>query len=469
MSPLQLSDFERDALEPLMRYATIPALSPAYDAEWAAHGYLSETAELLADWVRARTLADATVDVIALDGRTPMLVVDVAATAPVAGTTMLYGHMDKQPPLGEWSPGLAPFAPVRRGDQIFARGVADDGYSTFAALLAIEDLERRGVGHGRCVVLIEASEESGSPDLEFYLDHLRDTLGDVRFMICLDSGALTYDRLWVTTSLRGVASVDVTVSVMDHGLHSGSVSGVVPSSFRILRQLLDRLEDARTGEILLPELHAEIPASHREAATAVAEEFGDIAAADLPLRPGLALMGRDAADRLLGSTWRPTLSVTGMGGIPTPDIAGNVLRPFTTATLSFRLPPGVSAPLAYDAIARALTNEVPSGAEVTVEGEAADGWVATELPDWLAAALGRASMESFGRAPGFAGEGGTIPFLASLGRRYPGVAIVATGVLGPKSNAHAIDEMLDLPMCVQVTNAVASLLADYAEHHKENA
>ncbi|MDE3007985.1 MAG: M20/M25/M40 family metallo-hydrolase [Acidobacteriota bacterium] len=460
---LTLADFERDALDALTRYTAIPALSPMFDAHWEEHGHIEEALGLLVDWCRQRRLAKFEVAVQRLANRTPLLVVTVEATNEHADTVVLYGHLDKQPPLGDWSDGLGPFSPVRRGNRLFGRGVADDGYSTFAALLALEALEAAHVAHGRYVVLIEASEESGSPDLEAHLDALATHLGQVELMICLDSGALTYDRLWVTTSLRGVLNVELTVKVLSQGQHSGVASGVVPSSFRILRELLDRVEDSTTGEVLVPELQATIPDSHVRAATKIFEEFGDVVAKELPTLEGLRLMGRDGADRLLRRTWAPTLSIVGMGGIPTPDVAGNVLRPSTTAVLSFRLPPSVDAEVARAAVERLLTTNVPANASVDVHSHAASGWVAPPLSPWLDAALEEASRVAFGREPGFTGEGGTIPFLGSLARRYPSAPFVATGVLGPHSNAHGIDEMLDLDMAVGVTNAVISLLATHAQ------
>ncbi len=463
--PLTLDDFERDALATLMSYATIECLSPAFDERWRENGYIDDAVDLLAEWARQRRLRSFDVEVLRLEDRTPVLMVTVAATNDDDATVVLYGHLDKQPPLGEWSAGLAPYQPVRRGDRVFARGVADDGYSAFAALLALESLEAENIPHSRCVVLIEASEESGSPDLDAYLDHWREHLGRVALMICLDSGALTYDRLWVTTSLRGLASVEVTVRVLTQGQHSGSASGVVPSSFRILRQLLDRVEDATTGEVLVPALHAEIPDSARDAARHIAREFGDQIFDDLPLVDGLALMGADHAERLLNQTWRPTLSVVGVAGIPSPEMAGNVLRPFTTATLSFRLPPSVDAAKAVAALEERLTIDVPAGAHVSVRGHGADGWASPPVAPWLVDALDDASHEFFGHGVGYSGEGGTIPFLASLGRRYPGVQFVATGVLGPHSNAHGIDEMLDLPTTVAVTNCVARIVAAFP--HRE--
>jgi acetylornithine deacetylase/succinyl-diaminopimelate desuccinylase-like protein len=460
MPILSLADFERDALDTLLAYAAIPCLSPNYDSNWQQNGHLDDAVELLADWARARKFANFDVTIHRLEGRTPLLCVTVEATVASSGTAVLYGHLDKQPPLGEWSDGLSPFTPVRRGDRIYARGVSDDGYSTFSALLALEALEAHGIGHSRCVVLIEASEESGSTDLDAYLDELTGHLGEVQLMICLDSGALTYDRLWVTTSLRGIVNLEVTIKVLTQGQHSGSASGVVPSSFRLLRQLLNRVEDAATGEVLVDELRTEVPEAQVRAAKEIADEFGDIIARELPTLDGVELMGDSPEDRILRRTWYPTLSVVGMGGIPEPANAGNVLRPFTTAVLSFRLPPTVDASRAADALYDVL--HVDQNTEVTIT-QYANGWTSPPLAPWLADALEDASNDAFGRRPGFTGEGGSIPFLASLGERFPAVQFVATGVLGPKSNAHGIDEMLDLPMAVGVTNAVITVLSAFSK------
>jgi acetylornithine deacetylase/succinyl-diaminopimelate desuccinylase-like protein len=462
MQDFTLDDFEQGALDTLTEYARIPCLSPMFDADWSASGHIDNAIELLASWARQRSLADFDVTIHRLEGRTPVLCVTVESTGSTSGTAMLYGHMDKQPPLGEWSEGLHPFVPVRRGDRLYARGVADDGYSTFAALLALETMESNNVPHGRCVVLIEASEESGSPDLEAYLDLLKDHLGEVELMICLDAGGLTYDRLWLTTSLRGIVNVEVTVNVLEQGLHSGSVSGVVPSSFRLLRQLLDRVEDATTGEVLISELHGTIPPAAVRAAKDVAAEFGDVVAERLPFVDGVTPMGASPEERILRATWYPTLSVVGIGGIPEPAMAGNVLRPFTTAILSFRLPPNVDADIAAQAIMTSLKNDTPPSTHVTIM-QAANGWSSPPLAEWLRVSLDEASTRAFGRGPGFAGEGGSIPFLASLGRRYPAVQFVTTGVLGPDANAHGIDEMIDLNMAVGVTNSVITVLGAYAK------
>jgi acetylornithine deacetylase/succinyl-diaminopimelate desuccinylase-like protein len=456
------AEFEAVALPTLERYARIECLSKNFDDEWAAHGHLDRAVELFAGWARGLGLAGADVSIRRLTGRTPMLVVDVPATGELHGTVVLYGHLDKQPPLGEWSAGLGPFDPVRRDDRLYARGVADDGYALFAALLGLRALEREGIAHARCVVLIEAAEESSPDDLEAHLDTFADELGRVDLLICLDSGALTYDRLWVTTSLRGTVMVTLTVEVLRHGVHSGVAGGIVPSSFRILRELLDRLEHPRTGEVLPRELHAQIPDSHLAAAGVVARDLGDPAAADLPIVDGLQVLGRDGADRLIRRTWEPSLSVIGMGGVPQPLDAGNLLRPLTTAVLSVRLPPTVDSAAAATTILRTLTEDPPHGARVTATEIHADGWVTPPLEPWLRDALDEASLGAFGRGPGFVGEGGSIPFLASLATRFPGVQFLATGVLGPGSNAHGPDESLHVPTAARLCDVVATVVERHA-------
>ena len=467
MHLLNLDDFERRALPTLLEYATIPCLSPSFDETWEESGHLNRAADLLASWT-SETVPSATVHVHRLDGRTPLLTATIEATAPSEGTVVIYGHLDKQPPLGDWSDGLDPFRPVRRGDCVYARGIADDGYSTFSAALAVASLVEADVAHPRIVIVIEASEESGSEDLEAYLDYLVDELGDVQLLICLDSGALSYDRLWVTTSLRGLVNAELTVSVLERGLHSGSASGAVPSSFRVLRELLERIEDATIGDVRLAPLHASIPPEVRGAAQAIAEEFGDVVADEMPILDGVQLMGDTPAERILRTTWYPALSVIGLGGAPAPAIAGNVLRPYTSAVLSMRLPPPVDPDVAFAALDEVLVTNPPSGAHVSLRAtNTAQGWVAPPLAPWLSAALDRTSREQFGAPVGFTGEGGSIPFLASLGRRYPGVQFVATGTLGPDSNAHGIDEMLHLPTALRVTNAVATLLEAFTHRTEE--
>jgi acetylornithine deacetylase/succinyl-diaminopimelate desuccinylase-like protein len=440
--------WEERILPVLSDFTRIPCLSPAFDPDWAERGAIAAAAELLRDWVRDqdRTL---TTEIVQLPGRTPVLLVDNGGTGdPI----VIYGHMDKQPPLGEWRQGLGPYEPVREGDLLYGRGTADDGYSTFAAVTALVEA---GGGQGRVLVLVEASEESGSPDLGAYLEHLAPRIGTPRLVVCLDSGGLSYDRLWLTTSLRGMLIVTVTVDVLTEGIHSGQGGGVVPSSFRILRRILSRIEDEADGRILLPELlGAGMPDAYRNNLDALAAEFPD---SGYPVVDGLHLLGADARARLAARTWGAALEVVGADGLPKPRDAGSVLRPSTTLKLALRLPPDVDAQAACDALISAIRTD--EGAHVTIDVVGmAQGWVAPPLDADVAATLDRVSKERFGRAAGAVGEGGSIPFLADLQKGFPGVQFVATGVLGPHSNAHGPNESLHIPMAKAVTHLVAELL-----------
>lgn len=455
--------WDGEILPSLFEYVTIPALSPAFDSTWQSTGHLDDAVEHLRRWLLSRPVPGATVEIVRLPGRTPLLVMEVPASDDVAadlGTVVLYGHLDKQPPCGAWSPGLGPWSPVVRDGRLFGRGAADDGYSGYAATTALEAVIAGGGRHGRCVLLLETSEESGSPDLPSYLEHLRDRLGEVSLVVCLDSGGYDGKRLWLTTSLRGLLSTEVTVRVMPTGQHSGMASGIVPSSFRIMRQLLDRVEDAATGAVLLPELWVDIPDQRVKEAAATARAVPGAARVSLPTVGGLALVTDNETELLLNNSWRPTLSVIGAAGLPTPEDAGNVLRPYTTLNLSFRLPPMVDARVAQEAVRKALTTDVPYGAQVTVgRTEAAEGWNAPELTPWLRSALDRASDSVFGHPWSTVGIGGSIPFMAMLARAYPSAQFMVTGAVDERGNTHVPDESLDLDHAAKVTEAVALVLA----------
>jgi acetylornithine deacetylase/succinyl-diaminopimelate desuccinylase-like protein len=460
-----------DALLPtLCDYIAIPARSPAFDPGWAANGHIDEAVELLESWAGANAPDRATVEVLRLEGRTPLLVVDVpaygtsdgGAGGDAAPAVLLYGHCDKQPEMTGWRDGLDPWTPVRDGDLLYGRGAADDGYAVFAALSALRAVRDAGGRHARCLVVIEASEETGSPDLPAYIDALGDRVGSVDLVVGLDAGCSTYDRLWVTTSLRGLVGLTVKVQVLTEGIHSGA-SGVVPSSFRILRDLLSRIEDASTGRILLPELHVDIPVERSEQAGAAAALLGDTVWDAAPFAGGTRPMTSSPVDAILSKTWRPALSVTGADGLPAVRDAGNVLRPSTTLKLSVRLPPTCDPAAAEAALVRALTSDVPYGADVEVTAEPhAAGWDAPPTAPWLADAIERASKGVYGQPPAALGEGGTIPFMAMLGERLPGAQFLITGVLGPGSNAHGPNEFLHVPMARSVTACVASVLHEHA-------
>ncbi|SDC86273.1 Acetylornithine deacetylase/Succinyl-diaminopimelate desuccinylase [Actinokineospora iranica] len=457
--------WDAEILPSLREFVAIPALSPNFDADWAATGALDAAVGHLRAWIADRAIPGARIDVVRLPGRTPVLLLDVAATegVPDTGTVLLYGHLDKQPPVGGWSEGLGPWQAVLRDGKLFGRGAADDGYAGYAATAAIEAVRAAGGAHGRCVVLLETGEESGSPDLPAYLEHLGDQLGRVSLVICLDSGGNDYERLWLTTSLRGLMAVDLTVRVLRSGQHSGLASGVVPSSFRVIRALLDRVEDTETGEILIKEMHVDIPADRAaEAAASVAVTPGAFRGA-FPLADETKPVSEDEVELVLNSSWRPTLSVIGASGFPEPADAGNVLRPFTTLTLSFRLPPTADGQAALAAVRDALTSDVPYNATVELtRTETANGWNAPALAPWLRETLDTVSDQVFGNPWRTLGLGGSIPFMGLLAERYPEAQFVITGALGPDSNAHVPDEWLHVKQAERVTEAVAHILDAHA-------
>ncbi len=447
----------------LQDFILIPNKSPSFDPDWVAAGHMERAVTLVAQWCRDQKLPGLTVEVVRLTDargrpRTPLIYMELPGTGD--DTVLLYGHLDKQPEMVGWREGLGPWSPVLEGDKLYGRGGADDGYAAFASLTALRALAEQGVPHARCVVLIEACEESGSFDLPHYIDHLAERIGTPSLVVCLDSGCANYDQLWMTTSLRGLVSGDLRASVLTEGVHSGDASGVVPSSFRVLRQVLSRVEDEATGEVLVRELHIEIPAGRVEQAKAAAEALGESAWGRFPWAGKTRPMGADGAERILNRTWRPALSVTGVAGMPPLASAGNVLRPETVLKLSMRIPPRVDPDAATAALKAALERDPPYGATVTFAGEKASaGWDAPPLAKWLGEAVNDASVAHFGRPSMAMGEGGTIPFMAMLGEKFPAAQFLITGVLGPGSNAHGPNEFLHIPTGERLTACVASVLA----------
>ncbi len=452
--------WDDDIVPTLTEYIRIPAKSPMFDAHWAEHGHLERAVGLITDWARRRKIEGLAIEVVRLPGRTPVILMEAPGTG--GDTVLLYGHCDKQPEMVGWAADAGPWIPVRRGNRLFGRGAGDDGYAAFAALTAIEALQAQGVAHRRCVVLIEASEESGSPDLPAYVEALADRIRP-GLVVCLDSGCGDYDHLWATTSLRGIISGTLTVEVLSEGVHSGAASGIVPSSFRILRQLLGRIEDERTGEILVRECHVEVPPGRLTEVQAVAAVLGGDVGHGFPLVPGMRPVTLDPVQALLNNTWRPALAVTGVDGMPSLADAGNVLRPKTAVKLSLRLPPTADAPRAAQRVKEVLEAEPPYGARVTFStGERpGTGWDAPVMADWLRDSVTRASRAYFNAPPMFDGLGGSIPFMSMLGERFPQAQFLVTGVMGPGSNAHGPNEFIDLPTGVKVTACVAQVLADH--------
>ncbi|TDP72910.1 M20 family metallopeptidase [Roseateles toxinivorans] len=465
------SAWDEEIVPALTDYIAIPAKSPMFDADWAKHGYIDRVTRDAAAWVESKKVAGLKLEVIRVEGRTPVIFFEVPATKSGSTDTIcLYGHLDKQPEFSGWRSDLGPWTPKYENGLLYGRGGADDGYAVYAAITAILALDKQGIPRPRCVGIIESCEESGSSDLPIYIDMLRERLGNVSLVVCLDSGAGNYDQLWLTTSLRGMVSGVLKVEVLTEGIHSGDASGLVPSSFRILRQVLDRLEDSKTGRLLPDSFHCEVPAARVAQARATAAILQDEVWKRYPWSCGAdgaftLPTTTDPVEGLLNRTWRPTLSVTGVEGFPDLGNAGNVLRPYTAFKLSLRLPPLIDGNEASLKLKTLLEDNAPYNAKVTFvpDGRAgalgATGWNTPELSPWLDQALNEASNAHFGAPLGYIGQGGTIPLMSMLQKGFPKAQMMVCGVLGPKSNAHGPNEFLHVPYGKRLTAAVAQVMA----------
>jgi acetylornithine deacetylase/succinyl-diaminopimelate desuccinylase-like protein len=452
--------WDDEVVPQLVEYIKIPNKSPMFDSQWVEHGYMDDAVRLMESWARSKldALPGATLEVVRLEGRTPLIYIDVPGEGD--DTVVLYGHLDKQPEMTGWADDLGPWKPVIKGDKLYGRGGADDGYAIFGSLTALLALHEQGVPHARCVILIEACEESGSYDLPHYVDHLADRIGNPSLVVCLDSGCANYDQLWLTTSLRGMTGGELKVEVLTEGVHSGDASGIVPDGFRILRQLLSRLEDEDTGAIVPKELYADIPDERVEQARQCAQILGTEVYDKFPWIEGMTPVTGDHVELILNRTWRPQLAITGMDGLPPLASAGNVLRPVTAAKLSLRLPPTVHGERAGAFVKELLEKDPPYGAKVTFTLEKnGGGWNAPPLSQWLADAVSAASESYYGKPAAYMGEGGSIPFMGMLGEKFPEAQFLITGVLGPHSNAHGPNEFLHIPTGKRVTMVVADVLA----------
>ncbi len=449
----------------LIDYIRIPAKSPHFDSAWAANGHIDAAVTLAADWCRRHAIPGMQIEVVRLQGRTPVLFIEVPAThgAEDAGTVLLYGHLDKQPEMTGWSEGLGPWTPAVRDGKLYGRGGADDGYAVFASIAALRALREEGREHARCAILIECCEESGSYDLPAYLDALAPRIGEPALVVGLDSGCGNYEQLWGTTSLRGLVNGVLTVEVLTEGVHSGDASGVVASSFRIARALLDRIDDTATGAVRDAAFQTAIPPERAQQARRAAEVLGPEIHTRFPFVPGMTPMAQKLEELVLNRTWRPALSVTGADGLPLPANAGNVLRPKTALALSLRIPPTVDGDRAAARFKELLESDPPYGARVNfAAGHAATGWHAPQMERWLEKAMDAASLRHWGKPAMWLGEGGTIPFMAMLGAKFPRAQFLITGVLGPHANAHGPNEFLHIDYAKKLTAAVADVLAAQA-------
>ncbi len=443
----------------LQRYITIPNQSPLFDPDWRRHGYMHQAVDLAKRWVEQQRIPGLTIEKHEIDDRTPVLFLEIEGDP--SSTVLMYGHLDKQPAMVGWEEGLGPWTPVLRDGRLYGRGGADDGYAIFAAVSSIRALKQQNIAHSRIVVIIECCEESGSIDLPAYIELLESRIGTPRLVVCLDSGCGNYEQLWMTTSLRGSMVGNLNVDVLTEGVHSGDASGIVPESFRIVRILLDRLEDAKSGEIVPEWLHVDVPPLRLQEARDTARILGDEVWNKFPFLPGMIPVTKDPFELLVNRTWKPALAITGQAGLPDLLQSGNVLRPTTSIKLSLRIPPTLDATNLEARLKDLLESDPPYGAHVEFETEkGAAGWSAPELAPWLEESVERASRTYFGKGAMTWGEGGSIPFMGMLGARFPSAQFLVTGVLGPHSNAHGPNEFLHIQTAKNVTACVAQVLSD---------
>ncbi len=452
--------WDDEIIPEISEYIRVPNKSPMFDPDWEKHGHTETAVKMLERWCKTQPIQNMSIEIVRLEGRTPILFIDIPGQSD--DVVLLYGHYDKQPEFTGWDDDLDPWTPVIKDGKLYGRGGADDGYSTFGSLTAIRAFQEQGIPHAHCVVLIEGCEESGSFDLPYYIDLLQDRIGQPDLVVCLDAECGNYEQLWCTTSLRGNLTGTLRVDVLSEGVHSGTASGVVPSSFRTARQLLSRIEDENTGSISLPQLQANIPQQRLEQAELASKTLGTLVYEKFPWAVENPMPDESHHDILLNNTWRPTLAVTGAEGMPAMVDAGNVLLPYTTLKLSFRLPPTCDADIAAEAVKTALEDNPPALTKVSFDVESTmAGWHAPEVADWLSTSMQKASETYFGAASMYMCTGGTIPFMGMLGERFPKAQFLITGLLGPKSNAHGPNEFLHIETGKRLTSCVAQVLEDH--------
>jgi acetylornithine deacetylase/succinyl-diaminopimelate desuccinylase-like protein len=416
--------FDESVIPTLIEYIRIPNLSPAFNGGLVNEPETEQVVELFVNWVISRSIRGATVEVRRLPNRTPVIMVDIPASPCYEGDDciLLYGHLDKQPPFEGWSEGTGPYTPVIKDGRLYGRGGADDGYALFGSVLALQALHEQGAPHARAVILIEACEESGSPDLPAHLESLTTSglLRNVSLVVCLDSGAGSYDTFWMTTSLRGVLMTKLKVTSLTEGVHSGNGGGICSDTFRVFRQLLSSIEDEVTGRVI-EDFQVTIPQNRIDQNVRTCAVLGDQSWSGFPLvlnRPMNQNMSNE--ERALDRGWRASLTITGIDGLPPTATGGNVIRPSTTFKLSIRLPPTYDHTQALNRLKSRFNHACPPDCRIEfLDSVTAKGWNAPDLDSWLELGCREPCMTLFGQEPCCAFEGGSIPFLGMLQDMFP--------------------------------------------------
>jgi acetylornithine deacetylase/succinyl-diaminopimelate desuccinylase-like protein len=455
--------WDDEIIPKISEYIEIPNQSPLFDKDYGTNGYQEQVVDLMMDWANKQGVKNLDLRVERAEGKTPLIFGVVEGEGKTQETILMYGHFDKQPPMTEfWEEGLHPHKPVIRDGKLYGRGGADDGYAIFASITAVKAIQEQNIPTARIVIMIEGSEESGSHDLPYYVKKLEKEIATPSLVVCLDSGCGNYEQMWLTTSLRGMVAGNLKVNILKEGVHSGAASGIVPSSFRILRLLLDRIENPQTGQMILDGVQVEIPEDQQKYIEDTAKALGSIIHEEFPFVEGAQPVSNDLVELVTNRTWRPTVSVTGVDGMPPLANAGNVLRTHTSVKLSIRLPPTLNPEVMVQEVKKAVENNVPYNAQVVFEQEkGATGWMAPPMSPWLLESCSNASQAFFNKPSCAFGEGGTIPLMGMLSRCFPSTQFIITGVLGPASNAHGPNEFLHIDMGKKLTMCVAKIIGDH--------
>jgi acetylornithine deacetylase/succinyl-diaminopimelate desuccinylase-like protein len=426
----------RADLEALTR---IPSISlPAYD-----QAHVRVSAEATADLLRAEGL-----DVeIVVEGGRPAVIGHIAGP-PGAPTVMLYAHHDVQPTGDEKDWQSPPFEPTERDGRLYGRGAADDKAGIMAHVAALR--AHAGRLPVSVTVFVEGEEEIGSDSLPAILERHGERLR-ADAIVLADSMNWAIGEPALTTTLRGMIRVLVTVTTLDHGIHSGMFGGAVPDALMALVRILAGLHDDE-GNLAVPGLRAGHAADLAFSEDRLREESG--------LLDGVSTIGSDS---LLSRMWtKPSATVIGIDA-PTVETASNTLAPSARAKVSVRLAPEEDDLQAFERVREHLVGLAPWGARVEVELEERGLGFAADADGPVYDAARRAFEDAWGRAPVDIGVGGSIPFVAAFAERFPDAAILVTGVEDPDTRAHGANESLHLGEFERVCVAEAVLLARLGE------
>ena len=452
--------WDKSIIPILQEYIKIPNKSPSFDPLWEEHGYMLKALNLAVSWIKNNINNRFSLEIKSIKGRTPLIFIKY--NGELSENILMYGHLDKQPEMVGWDDDLGPWNPVIKNNKLYGRGGADDGYALFASICSINALIEQNIKLPNISIIIEFSEESGSPDLPYYLNLLNKDLPKPDLIICLDSGTGNYEQFWMTTSLRGMIGATIRIDVLEEGVHSGGASGLVPSSFRILRQILSRIEDELTGEILIDDIYPEIPSYRKQDIKECIKVLGKEIFTFFPWSDKISPTTFDPEKAVMKLTWEPALSLVGIDGVPKVTDAGNVLRPYTEVKFSLRIPPLVDTKKIKEKLKNIILSDTPYNSKIILEfEETADGWNAPELSTELKNIVNKASIALYDKPAICMGEGGTIPFMAMLGKKYPKAQFIITGVLGPGSNAHGPNEFLNIPYVKKLNCCISYIIKNF--------